>query len=209
MQYQPKPLAVEDVARALLDPAAPSTDPAIQLAQVAMSGFGYNFYDARNVARANDQLVRGRASDVLGAAAGALGKLEKTYKAHAFPESTREQPFPPAEVMTRMRTIDALRKRTEALASALTAAETPATDGIWFRFRDERALLQSLVACDVALSLGADRAAAVAGMLTADHVEDGTLAGFESELDSLERAFARRRDIMRGGSSGTGTTLKV
>jgi len=210
VQYQPKPLAVEDIARALLDPVAPSTDPAIQFVQVAMSGFGYNFYDARNVARANDQLVRGRACETLGGAAMALGKIEKAYKAHAFPEATREQPFPPADVMARLRAIDALRKRTEAFASALTAAETPATDAIWFRFRDERTLLQSLVACDVALSLGADRAAAVAAGLSPAHVDDEALAGFESELEALERAFAQRRDLLRGGTGpGTGSALRV
>jgi hypothetical protein len=97
MQYQPKPLDAGDVARALLDSSAPATDPAVQLLQVAMSGFGYNFYDARNVARANDQLVRGRANDVLGTAAATLGKLEKSYKARAFPEATREQPLPPPD----------------------------------------------------------------------------------------------------------------
>lgn len=208
MQYQPKPLSVEDVARALIDPSAPATDPAIQVVQLAMSGFGYNFYDARNVARANDQLVRGRASDVLGTAGATLGKLEKSYKSHAFPEATREQPYPPAEVMGRIRAIDDLRKRIEALASALVAAETPGTDAIWFRFRDERTLLQSLVAYDVALVTGADRIAAAAALLTAADVEDAALAGVESELDALQRAFASRRDLLRGGTSpGSGGAL--
>jgi hypothetical protein len=205
VQYQPKPLAVEDVARALLDPSAPALDPAIQLIQVAMSGFGYNFYDARNVARANDQLVRGRANDVLGGAAAALGKLEKAYQQAAFPEATREQPLPPPEVMRRIRTIDGLRKRIEALASALCAAETPATDSIWFRFRDEHTLLFALVACDVALATGADRVAAQAAGLEPSNVGDAAFAPLESELDALERAFAKRRDVLRGGVAPPGS----
>jgi hypothetical protein len=208
MQYQPKPLDAADVARALLDPSAPVTDPAVQLLQVAMSGFGYNFYDARNVARANDQLVRGRASDVLGMAAAALGKLEKSYKARAFPEATREQPLPPPEVMRTIRAIDGLRRRIEALASAIVAAETPATDTIWFRFRDERTLLASLVAFDVELSAGSDRLSQTAAQLAPANLSDEALAPLDAQTDALERAFAQRRNLLRGGAMpGSGTTL--
>jgi hypothetical protein len=208
MQYQPKPLDAGDVARALLDPSAPATDPAVQLLQVAMSGFGYNFYDARNVARANDQLVRGRASDVLGTAAATLGKLEKSYKARAFPEATREQPLPPPEVMRTIRAIDERRKRVEALASAIVAAETPATDTIWFRFRDERTLLASLVAFDIELSSSSDRIAQVAASVSAATVNDDTLAPLDAELDALESAFAKRRELLRGGNlPGAGGSL--
>jgi hypothetical protein len=209
VQYQPKPLNVEDVARALLDPSAPATDPAIQLVQVAMSGFGYNFYDARNVARSNDQIVRARVSDVLGTAALTLSTLEKTYKAHAFPGSTREQPYPPPEVMGRIRAIDDLRKRIEALASALVAAETPATDSTWFRLRDERTLLQSLVAYDVVLAGGADRLAAAASLIAPSDVEDAALAALESELQELQTAFTKRRNLLRGDSlPGSGGALQ-
>jgi hypothetical protein len=208
MQYQPKPLDAADVARALLDPSAPVTDPAVQLLQVAMSGFGYNFYDARNVARANDQLVRGRANDVLGGAAASLGKLEKAYKAHAFPEATREQPFPPADVMRTIRAIDGLRKRIEALASSIVAAETPATDTIWFRFRDERTLLTALVAYDLELSSGTDRVAQAAAAIAPAACGEDSLGPLEIEIDTLERAFAKRRDLLRGGTlPGSGGAL--
>jgi hypothetical protein len=200
MQYQPKPLDAGDVARALLDPSAPATDPAIQLLQVAMSGFGYNFYDARNVARANDQLVRGRVNDILGTAATSLGKLEKSYKARAFPEATREQPLPPPDVMRTIRGIDERRKRVEALASAIVAAETPATDTIWFRFRDERSLLAALVAFDIELSAGSDRVARAAASVSPATACDETLAPLDAELDALESAFAKRRELLRGGS---------
>jgi hypothetical protein len=208
MQYQPKPLDAADVARALLDPSAPVTDPAVQLLQLAMSGFGYNFYDARNVARANDQLVRGRANDVLGTAALVLGKLEKTYKLHAFPEATREQPLPPPEVMRIIRAIDTLRKRIEALASAIVAAETPATDTIWFRFRDERTLLTSLVAFDLDLSAGTDHVAQTAATLTPGALTEESLEPLETQVESLEQTFARRRDLLRGGTlPGSGSAL--
>jgi hypothetical protein len=197
--HAPEPFFADDALRALLDPRAPAVDPVIQAIQVAMSGFGYNFYDARNVARANDQLVRERASDVLGEAANALGKLERGYKQHAFPESTREQPFPPADVMRRLREIDAARKRCEALVATLHTAETPATDAIWFRFRDEATLLQRLVAFDVALATGSTRARDAALALDAAAFDDASLAPIDAVLAELERGFAARKALLKGG----------
>ena len=52
----------DDVVRALLDTRDPSGDPIVNAVRQLMTGFGYNFYDAKNVARANDQLVRAKAA---------------------------------------------------------------------------------------------------------------------------------------------------
>jgi hypothetical protein len=200
VNYQPKPVGIEDAARALLDPSAPVTDPALQFVQIAMSGFGYNFYDARNVARANDQLVRGRSSDALGAAGATLDRLQKAYTEFAFPAATREQPYPPADVMHNVRAIEALRKRALALSSGIAAAETPATDAVWFRCRDEGTVLRALVAYDVGLITGADAVNAAADILEGDTVGNEALAGIDAELKRLEHLFAGRRDLLRGGT---------
>jgi hypothetical protein len=194
MQPQPQPLAIEDLVEALLDPQAPTTDPVLKMLQLAMSGFGYNFYDARNMARSNDQLVRERASALLADAVAAVASTERIYRERNVPAATREEPFPPADVMRRVRDFDGLRKRAEALIAALASAETPATDAIWFRFRDERTLLLKLVATDVELATGAQRAldACVAIDPAGDNLD---AAG--AELDALERALAKRRTLLR------------
>jgi hypothetical protein len=196
---QNQPFYVDDAVRALLDPSVPATDPAIQLLQVAMSGFGYNFYDARNVARSNDQLVRERASDVLGEAAAALGKLERSYRDRRFPGATRAQPMPPPDVMHRLREIDTLRKRAEALATAMHTAETPATDMIWMRVRTELPTLQRLVSFDVELATGTVRARDAALALDAVTLDETSLAPIEAELIELEKAFGRRSALLKGG----------
>jgi hypothetical protein len=205
--HQPRPIGIEDAARALLDPSAPVTDPALQLVQLAMTGFGYNFYDARNVARANDQLVRGRASEALGAAAATLNRLQSAYTGIAFPGATREEPYPPPAVMATLRSIEALRARALALASALASAETPATDAVWFRFRDERTLLAALVAYDVGLATGADAVNVAAEALEPGGLEPAALAPLEADVKRLERLFAGRRDLLRGGTPPAPGTL--
>ncbi|MBD5635267.1 MAG: hypothetical protein IAI49_12390, partial [Candidatus Eremiobacteraeota bacterium] len=101
------PFFIDDAVRALLDPRTPVVDPAVKTIQVAMSGFGYDFHDARNAARANDQLVRERAGNVLGEASSELAKLERAYRERNFSGATRERPLPSPEVLHRIREIDA------------------------------------------------------------------------------------------------------
>ena len=194
-----EPFFIDDAVRALLDPRAPATDPAVRAIQVAMTGFGYNFYDARNVARANDQIVRERASDALGEASASLGRLERAYRTSAFPAASREQPLPPPGALALVRAVDERRRRCEALGSALHAAETPATDAIWFRFRDEASLLARLVACDVELATGAARVRDAAMSLDAATLEAASFATLDAELDGLERSVSRRGALLKGG----------
>ena len=197
MQPQPEPLVIEDIVEALVDPRAPATDPVAKAIQVAMSGFGYNFYDARNVARANDQVVREHASDLLAEGVAAVAAFERAYRERYVPAATREAPFPPDDVMRRVRALDALRKRTEATIAALATAETPATDAIWFRFRDERTLLLKLVATDVELVTGAQRARDACLALELAAGGEIPLEAANAQLDALERALVKRRALLR------------
>jgi len=198
MQQWPQSLVSENLVRELLDPAMASHDPLVQLLQVAMSGFGYNFYDARNVARSNDQIVRARTGGVLGETAAALAAFEKRFRERYVPPASREHPYPPDDAMRRLRAIDAARKHCEALISTLTSAETPATDAVWFRVRDERATLYALVAMDVEMTAVADRARVAGDALSLEGFDDTSLAALEAELTSLDRTFERRRHFLRG-----------
>jgi hypothetical protein len=196
-QPQPEPLMIEDVVAALLDPRAPATDTVTQAIQVAMSGFGYNFYDARNVARSNDQLVRERAAGLIGEATATLALFERAYRERALPPASRESPFPPDDVMRRLRALDALRKRAEAVISALAFAETPASDAIWRRFRDERTLLLRLVTADVELATGAQQLRDAARALDPSHDDPAALEPLSAQLTALERALTERRSLLR------------
>ncbi len=188
---------IEDVVAALLEPRGPATDPLIQAIGVAMSGFGYNFYDARNVARSNDQLVRERAAGLLADATAALALFERALRERILPAATRESPYPPDDVMRRLRTIDAVRKRVEAAISALASAETPATDAIWLRFREERTLLLRLVTADVELATGAERLRDAARALDSSQDDLAGLEPLKVQLDALERALTERRALLR------------
>ena len=74
----------------------PSNDPVIQQLQLLLTGYGYNFYNSVNQARADDLLVRERASYHLAQAVDMLARLRGEYMRRFIPPLTRANPDPPA-----------------------------------------------------------------------------------------------------------------
>src|SRR4051812_3916707 len=127
------------------------TNPVLQQLDLLLTGYGYNFYNAKNRMRADDLLVRQKAAETLGLAANALGALQGDYQRRYVPAGTREQPFPPPEQMERLREIGQARDRLSALAAEIRGMPVPAQDRTWARIRDEQSLLENLLHYDRAL----------------------------------------------------------
>lgn len=123
----------------------------VQQLQLLMSGRGFNFYDNKNMARADDLLVRQRACGFLGDACQALTALEPEYRRRFVPSSTRENPYPSAEAMAKLKEIGLLRSRISDIETDIRGMSAPAQDKIWWRFRQERTLLEQLVSFDFQL----------------------------------------------------------
>ncbi len=194
----------EDVVRALLDPSQPSHDPTVALLQVALSGFGFNVYDARNQARANDLLVRERVSNLLADAAARIRSLEARYRERFLPAATREQPFPPADVLRRAKALHDLTSRLDAAGSEVLTLEVPGADPIWSRVRDELPTLHRLFAFDVGLATAATSLYERADTLTVEAADlDGAFDPFAADLELLRKALVERRALL----SGSGTAL--
>ncbi|MDH2909730.1 MAG: hypothetical protein HKL92_09115 [Candidatus Eremiobacteraeota bacterium] len=189
----------EDVVRALLDPSQPSHDPSVALLQVALSGFGFNFYDARNQARANDLLVRERVSNLLADAAARIRTLEVRYRERSIPAATREEPFPPADALRRAKALHELTARLDAACSEIVTLEVPGADPIWSRVRDELPTLHRLFAFDVGLATAATALYERADALTAEAAElDGALDAFATDFEVLRKALVERRALLSG-----------
>lgn len=118
------------------------------LLELLMSGRGFNFYDNKNQARADDLLVRQRSSGFLTEASQALTALEPAFREAYIPPSTRENPFPPAEAMAKLKAIGQLRSKISDLETQIRSMAVPTQDKVWWRFRDERVLLEQLVGFD-------------------------------------------------------------
>src|ERR1700736_4633246 len=97
--------------------SGPSNDPVIQQLQLLLTGYGYNFYNKTNQARADDLLVRERASYSLSQAVALLTQLRSDYYTRFIPPLTRANPDPPQEAMAQIREIEAVQ---QALANIET-----------------------------------------------------------------------------------------
>ncbi len=131
--------------------SGPSNDPIVQQLQLLLTGYGYNFYNSANQARSDDLLVRQRASYFLSQAASMLTQLRTDYSMRFIPPLTRANPDPPSEVMAQIREIESAQQALSSLESHIRGMSVPTQDRIWWRFRQEQALLMQLLNFDLSL----------------------------------------------------------
>jgi len=131
--------------------SGPSDDPVVQQLQLLLTGYGYNFYGAKNQARADDLLVRERASYHLAQAVDMLTNLRGTYQFRYIPPLTRANPDPPVEALVQVREMEGMQQTISNVESHIRGMSVPTQDRIWWRFREEHALLLQLLNFDLAL----------------------------------------------------------
>src|SRR6184192_2366333 len=131
--------------------SGPSNDPIVQQLQLLLTGYGYNFYSSVNQARADDLLVRERASYHLAQAVDTLAMLRNEYMRRFIPPLTRANPDPPQEAMAQVREIETVQQALSDVEAHVRGMSVPAQDRIWWRFRQEQVLLGQLLNFDLAL----------------------------------------------------------
>jgi hypothetical protein len=131
--------------------SGPSNDPVVQQLQLLLTGYGYNFYNNSNQARADDLLVRERASYFLSQAVSMLAQLRSDYSMRFIPPLTRANPDPPQEAMVQLREIESVQQALSNLESHIRGMSVPTQDRIWWRFRQEQTLLMQLLNFDLTL----------------------------------------------------------
>jgi hypothetical protein len=174
------------------------SNPLIQQLDLLLTGYGYNFYNARNSMRADDLLVRQKAAEALGQAAGALATLQAEYQRRYVPPGTREQPFPPPECLEHLREIGQARERVLLLAGDIRGMPVPTQDRTWARMRGERALLEQLLQYDRALVGQTEQLATEVGALTANAWHTGEpYSALERQIDRLAMVVHDRRRLLQ------------
>ena len=127
-----------------------------QQLDLLLTGYGYNLYNDLNRARADDLLVRQRASSLLGEAVTHLTRLATEYTTQVLPPSTRDHPYPSPEEMKPLRQIQGLRDTTSTLAARIRGLSVPTQDRTWAKFRTEATTLHYLLSSDYQLITGAE-----------------------------------------------------
>jgi len=119
-------------------------------------------YTSKGRLRADDLLVRERVCRSLADATARLRELASQWRAVRVPPSTRENPFPPAEVMAPLRQAERLGRDIDEAATAVRGLPLLPEDKVWDRVR--RGGLDELLQFDWALVGEAEE---LAGLLAA------------------------------------------
>ena len=168
-----------------------------RIGMLLLNGYGYNWYRLDNQMRADDLLVRSRASEHLESAAARLRDLEGRYRRKYLPPPTREHPDPEPQHLAAAQEFRDLAERILKSDTKLRGAAMPPDDKVWLRHRGELETLQQLGICDVLLVA---RAKELAGLVAGQAVDVGLDPALEQSidqhLDELSGALIRRGEIL-------------
>jgi hypothetical protein len=162
-----------------------------------LNGYGYNWYRLDSQMRADDLLVRSRASQHLESAAVRLRDLEGRYRRKYLPPPTRAHPDPDPQHLATAQHFRAVADRILEIDTRLRGAAVPPDDKIWLRQRGELETLQRLGRCDVVLVADARELGGVVGDLPAEADIDPEIDGqIDQHLGRLARELNRREEIL-------------
>ena len=158
-------------------------------------GWGYNFYRKENQLRADDLLVRGKVSELLGQARSHLAGIEAGFRRDFLPPPSREHPFPDRAAIQTAQALERARKDIEAFEVKVRNAPVPEMDRIHQRHRNERDTLEKLAAVDQDLV-----ACALAFCADIVKLTDGNTAASETpqlfKNAGLEALWYRREEVL-------------
>jgi hypothetical protein len=146
-------------------------------------------YTAKGRLRADDLLIRERVTGSLSAASARLRDLASRWRADRVPPSTRENPFPSAEVMAPLRQADRLGRDIDAVSTSVRGLPLLPEDRVWERVR--RAGLDELLQFDWGLVSESDEVAAL--LAGASDLAAVDQAGLQQRLRLLTEIIADRR----------------
>jgi hypothetical protein len=146
-------------------------------------------YSVKGRLRSDDLLVRERVGHDLGAAAARVRELAGRWRAERVPPSTREQPFPPAEVMEPLRRADRLVKAIEDAAASVRGLPLLSQDRVWDRARGIG--LDELLQFD--WTLVGEAAAMADDLQRASALDEVDVAAEEARLRKLREVMSDRQ----------------
>jgi len=148
-----------------------------------------DIYSEKGRLRSDDQLVRERVGRGLGEGAARIRDLISGWRADRVPPSSREQPFPPAEVMEPIRRAERLVRAIEDCSSAVRGLPLLPQDRIWARVRSVG--LEELMQFDWTLVGESDALARdLMGVVALDEID---VAAHEARLRTIREVIGDRQ----------------
>jgi hypothetical protein len=161
-------------------------------ARLLESALGSEVYTEKGRLRADDQLVRQRVCHGMSDGSAAIRKLISRWRADRVPPSTREQPFPPAEVMEPIRKAERLIREIDDAAAVINGLPVLNQDKVWNQFR--RAGINDLLQFDWTLVGESDSLASdLSVVMSLDELD---VPGYELRVRRIRSIVADRQRFL-------------
>jgi hypothetical protein len=146
-------------------------------------------YSEKGRLRSDDQLVRQRVNRGLTEATAKIRDLVSSWRRDRVPSSTREQPFPPAEVMEPIRRAERLIRTIDDAAALVKGLPVLNQDKVWDRVR--RIGLEELLQFDWTLVGESDELARELDRVT--ELDQLDAAGVEARVRTIREIIGERQ----------------
>jgi len=162
-----------------------------------MNAYGYNLYEKKNRARADDLIVRETAAGALGTAANSLRTLRTEYRRKFIPPLTRDNPEPPRARLDELAEITRLQERVADLETRIRSMPVPVQDRAWEKFRQEHKTLNDLLLRDYNLILPCQNLREQLRVVKVDAWSEDTVANASELIDQIDEAIRSRADFLQ------------
>jgi hypothetical protein len=162
-----------------------------------MNAYGYNLYEKKNRARADDLIVRETAAGALGAAANSLRTLRTEYRRRYVPPPTRDNPEPSRARLDDLAEMARMQEQVADLETRVRSMSVPVQDRAWEKFRKEDRLLNELLMQDYNLIAPCQN---LREMLRTVHVESWnaeSVQQVETVMSQIDDAIRARQQLLQ------------
>ena len=147
--------------------------------------------------RADDLLIRSRASEHLAKAVARLSDLEGRYRRKCLLPPTRERPDPEPQHLSVVHQFRTVEERIGEIDTRLRGVAVPPDDKIWRRHRNEIETLRRLGECDAILAASAKEFDDYVAALPEDAVIDLAVAEqIDVHLERLTKILSQRSETL-------------
>ena len=162
-----------------------------------MNAYGYNLYEKKNRARADDLIVRETAAGALSTAANSLRTLRSEYRRTFVPPLTRDSPEPSRAHLDKLAEIANLQERVAGLETRIRSMPVPVQDRAWEKFRDEHQMLNDLLLRDYNLITPCQKLREQLRTVKVEAWDDDAIAEAETLIDQIDDAIRSRADFLQ------------
>ncbi len=167
----------------------------LQTGELLLNGWGYNWYRAENLMRADDLLLRNQADALLGDSLAAFRRAEAVFRQKHMGPPSRQHPLPDPERVAELHAFRSMLESLEDLRTRLRGAAFPPDDRIARRHNEEAELLSRLGRCDARLAAHAQALRAEAMAITPADLA-GLPGRMQPRLTELRDILDRRGELL-------------